>query len=307
MLIPFLTASIVFAIPILLGTLGGILNERAGHLNLGIEGIMLMGAASSFIGAYKTDNLILGILIGGLAGALVTLIYAILTISFKTNQTVTGLTLTIFGVSLGNLLADDYIGLSLSKKFTEFYLNKVKVPLLGDIPYIGKIFFNQDPAIYISYLLVILITIYLFKTKWGLYLTAVGENPSAADSCSIHVDLYKYIHVLFGGFLSGLGGAYLSVIYMHSWQENITSGIGWIAVALVIFSGWHPIRAFFGSLIFGSLSIVGLYYDLPISQFFIEMIPYLITIIVLVLMSNVKSNKFSPPKALGMPYFREER
>lgn len=306
-IIPFLTRSVVAAIPLLFGTLGGISNERSGNLNLGIEGLMLIGAVSGFIGAYKYDNIFIGILIGGLAGLLLSIIYALLTVTFKTNQVVTGLTLTIFGVSLGNLIGQDYIGVNLSNESRLFYINKVKIPLLGDIPYIGEIFFQQDFFVYFSYLVVVLLTLYFYKTKWGLYLTAVGENPSAADSASINVDLYKYIHILFGGFLCGLGGAYLTVMYMGSWQESITSGIGWIAVALVIFSGWNPTRAIFGSFLFGSLRIIKHYYTLPIPQEFIDMLPYIITVVVLVLLSKSKSNKYSSPKSLGVPFFREER
>ncbi|MDF2700260.1 MAG: putative ABC-type transport system, permease component [Haloplasmataceae bacterium] len=305
-IIPFLQATVVAAIPLLLGTLGGISNERAGHLNLGIEGIMLVGAAGGFIGAFITNSIFLGMLIGGICGLLVSIIYAVLTVTFQANQTVTGLTLTIFGVSLGDLIARDYVGKILSDKFTIFFNNKIKIPLLGDIPFIGDVFFNQDLMVYITYLLVILLTFYFFKTKWGLYLTAVGENPASADSVSINVDLYKYNHILLSGFLCGLGGSYLSVIYMHSWQESITMGIGWISVALVIFSGWNPLKALLGALIFGSLRIVGLYFTLPISQFFIDMLPYLITIIVLVFMSKNKA-KNAPPKSLGNAYFREER
>jgi simple sugar transport system permease protein len=184
------------------------------------------------------------------------------------------------------------------------------IPLLGDIPYLGQIFFQQDPFVYLGYLVTILTGLYFYKTRMGLNLRAVGENPAAADAASINVSLYKYVHILLGGALCGLGGAYLSLVYIPAWQENVTAGRGWIAVALVIFSIWNPYRALVGSYFFGGLDIIGFRIQgkgFPVSQYFLDMLPYLVTIIVLVAVSLRKSKENSPPKALGLPYFREER
>ena len=162
--------------------------------------------------------------------------------------------------------------------------------------------------VYISYALTIVIGIYVYKTKWGLNLRAVGENPQAADAMSINVRNYKYLNILLGGALAGLGGAYLSLVYVPAWQENVTSGRGWIAVALVIFAAWNPYKAILGAYLFGGLDIIGFRITNNwISPCFLGMLPYIVTIIVLVMVSAKKSKKNSPPKALGVSYFREER
>lgn len=308
-IISFLYATVQAGTPLLFATLGELLTEKVGNLNLGVEGMMLMGSIMGFIVGFNTGNPGLAILAAGLAGAMGALIYAFLTVTLKTNQVVTGLSLTIFGTGFASFVGNNMVGKKLPESFTR-YFSDVGVPLLKDIPIIGDIFFNQDIFIYFGYLTVILLWIMIYKTNIGLNLRMVGESPGAADASGINVLKYKYFFILLGGALCGIGGAYLSLVYVPVWQENITSGIGWIAVALVIFSLWNPSRAIWGAYFFGGLSIVGFRlqkFDLPISIYLLDMLPYLATILILIFMSVKKSKENKAPKDLGNPYFREER
>lgn len=304
----FLVASVIAGTPLLLAILGEIITEKSGSLNLGVEGMMILGSLGAFITAYTTKNPILTLLAGMLFGSLGALIFAFLTVSLRANQTVTGLALTIFGTGIANFFGKQYVGKIVPDNVKLFFSPK-KIPLLGDIPFLGRIIFNQSIFVYLAIFITIITGIYVYKTKYGLTLSAIGENPAAADSAGIHVNIYKYIHLLYGGALCGLGGAFLSIVYVPTWQESITSGKGWIAVALVIFCKWNPFRAFLGAYIFGGLDILGFriqHLDIKISQYFIDMLPYLVTIIILVI-SSAKKDKTFGPKALGLNYFREER
>lgn len=312
----FLQMAVQMGTPLLLGTLGGILGEKAGHLNLGIEGMMLMGAVAGFYTALVSGNAYFAIIIAGIAGAFGALIYGILTITFRVNQVVTGLSLTIFGVGVSNFFGQSLAGLSLPESIAAV-LKTLPIPIFSDIPVLGPMIFIQSPYVYMSLILAVLIHIYLNKTRQGLNLRGVGENPSAADASGVRVSLYKYIHVLAGGFLCGLGGAYLSLVFVPRWQDNITAGTGWIAVALVIFATWRPIRAIFGAYFFGALRGIGFKMqgaaftlfglEFKVSSQLLDMIPYLATIIVLVTISFRKKLKNQPPAYLGQPYFREDR
>ncbi|OFI06258.1 branched-chain amino acid transport system / permease component [Clostridium acetireducens DSM 10703] len=306
--ISFLAASIVAGTPLLFATLGEILTEKSGNLNLGVEGMMLMGAVVGFMVGVNTGNPIMAMLFSMIAGAAGAFIYAFLTISLMTNQVVTGLTLTIFGTGFSSLVGKNLIGQVAPESIKAFFRAK-PIPILGEIPIIGSIFFRQDIFVYFGYILAILLGIYLYNTSKGLNLRAIGENPSCADAASINVTLYKYIHILIGGALCGLGGAYLSLVYVPAWQENVTAGRGWIAVALVIFAAWNPYKALLGAYLFGGLDIIGFRTQgtIHISQYLIDMLPYIVTILVLVLISLKKSKKNAPPKALGNAYYREER
>lgn len=293
--------------PLLFATLGEIITEKVGNLNLGVEGMMLMGSVTGFIVGFQTGNPILAIICAMIAGAFGALIYAYLTVSLRANQVVTGLALTIFGAGFSSVLGKDVVG-KIAPETIKSFFTEVKIPLLSDIPFIGEVFFNHDVFVYFSYIVAISLGIYLYNTNKGLNLRAVGENPAAADAASINVSLYKYVHLLLGGALAGLGGAYLSLVYLSAWQENITAGRGWIAVALVIFAAWNPYKAIFGAYLFGGLDIIGFRMgDIMISKYFLDMLPYVVTIIVLVVASVRKSRKNSPPKGLGVGYFREER
>lgn len=305
--ITFFTAAIVASIPLVLATLGEIITERTGHLNLGVEGMMLIGAVAGFATGFITKNPILTMIVAGLAGAGGALIYAVLTVTLKTNQVVTGLALTMFGTGFSSFMGQRFIGEKLPNNIAEFYA-PIKLPILGDIPVIGEIFFNQDIFVYFTFILVIVSAIYLYKTRMGLNLRAIGENPGAPDAVGIPVDRYKYVHILIGGAMCGLAGAYLSVIEVPQWTEGITAGRGWIAIALVIFSGWNPLKALVTALFFGGLSILGFRIQhLNISQHLLDMLPYLATLIMLVVASIRKSSTQKPPAYLGNAYFREER
>lgn len=303
----FLAAAVVAGTPLLFGTLGEIIIEKVGNLNLGVEGLMLMGSVIGFMIGYKTGNPAVALAAAMIAGALGALIYAFLTVTLRANQTVSGLTLTIFGTGFSSLLGKSMVG-QVTPDSIKLFFKPIAVPGLSQIPVLGPVFFKQDAFVYLGYLCAILLGIYLYKTSKGLNVIAVGENPAAADAASININLYKYIHILIGGALCGLGGAYLSLVYVPSWQDNVTAGRGWIAVALVIFAGWNPYKAIIGAYLFGGLDIIGFRMTKPfISQYLISAIPYLVTFIVLVVVSMRKSKKNAPPAALGLPYFREER
>ena len=308
-LISFLAAAIVAGTPLLFATIGEIITERSGNLNLGVEGMMLMGAVMGFMVGSLTGNALLALLAAMIAGACGALIFAFLTITLRANQVVSGLTLTIFGTGFSSFVGQPLVGKIAPESIRTFF-KPFHIPLLGDIPVIGPIFFRQDSFVYIGYVAAILLGIYLFKTSKGLNLRAVGENPGGADAAGINVTLYKYVHTLLGGALCGLGGAYLSLVYVPAWQEGITAGRGWIAVALVIFATWNPFKALLGAYLFGGLDIAGFRMQglgIHVSQYFIDMLPYLVTIAVLVISSMKKSKENAPPKSLGNPYFREER
>jgi simple sugar transport system permease protein len=252
----FFSAAIVAGTPLLFATLGEIITEKSGNLNLGVEGMMLMGAVMGFMVGLKTNSPFLALLAAAVAGGAGALIYAFLTVTLRANQVVSGLTLTIFGTGFSGFIGKSLVGEIMTPGIRSFFA-PVKVPLLSKIPVVGPVLFNQDLFVYLGYILAVILGIYMYKTSWGLNLTAVGENPAAADVASISVSMYKYIHILTGGALCGLGGAYLSLVYVPAWQENITSGRGWIAVALVIFATWNPYKALFGSYLFGGLDIIG--------------------------------------------------
>ncbi|MFV0515960.1 MAG: ABC transporter permease [Aminipila sp.] len=305
----FLAACIVAGTPLVFATVGELITEKSGSLNLGVEGMMLMGAVMGFTAAYNTGNPIIAILCAALAGAGGALIFAIITVTLRANQTVTGLTLTIFGTGFASFVGQSMIGFSVPKSVSTFF-SKISIPVLGDIPVIGPIFFRQDVFVYFAYIMVILACIYLYKTRLGLNMRAVGENAAAADASGINVTLYKYIHIVMGGALCGLGGAYLALIRVPIWQADVVNGRGWIAVALVIFAAWNPAKAMLGAVFFGGLSILGLRLQamgFTLSQHLVDMIPYFATIITVIIGSHRKRKENQPPADLGNNYFREER
>lgn len=304
-----LTAAIQAGTPLLYATLGEIVTEKSGNLNLGVEGMMLMGAVVGFQVGLVTKSPLLALIGAVIAGGIGALIFAFLTVTLRANQVVSGLTLTIFGTGISGFMGQKLAGQVVPAEVKAWF-GTVKLPLLRDIPYLGRILFQQDLLVYLGYFSAIALGIYLFNTRKGLNLRTVGENPAAADASGINVSLYKYVHIVAGGALCGLGGAYLSLVYVPAWQENITAGRGWIAVALVIFATWNPYKAATGAYLFGGLDIIGFRlqkFDIKISQYFIEMLPYLVTIIVLIFISMKKSKENSPPKGLGNAYFREDR
>ena len=302
--------------PILFGTLGGILCEKVGHLNLGVEGMMLMGAVAGYMTGLSSGNPLLALLAAGFSGAFGALLYAIVTVTLQGNQTVTGLVLTTFGTGLSSFLGKSMVGVSLPASIQEAFSVRT-IPVLADIPIVGKMLFQQSPYVTVALLLAVLLWLYMNKTTMGLNMRAVGEKPGAADASGINVTGCKYLHILAGGFLCGLGGAYLSLVFVPRWQDEITAGIGWIAVALVIFSTWNPLKAIFGAYFFGALrGLSFVVQNLDMSLFgrkvviasqFLDMLPYFFTIVVLVFITMGKKAENQAPKALGNAYFREER
>lgn len=306
----FFAAAIVAGTPLLFATIGEILIERVGNLNLGVEGIMLMGAVMGFLVGLKTSSVFLAILGAIAAGAFGGLIFAFLTITLRANQVVTGLALASFGSGFSTLVGKQLVGQTAPAAVKNFF-QPYGIPALSKIPFLGPILFKQDPFVYLCYIITIIIGIFLYNTSKGLNLRAIGENPGAADAASINITLYKYIYILIGGALCGLGGAYLSLVYIPNWQENVVAGRGWIAIALVIFAAWNPYKAILGAVLFGGLDIIGFRLQGAgihvVSQYLVDMLPYLVTITVLVFVSMRKSKRNSPPMNLGVPYFREER
>jgi len=312
----FLQIAVQIGTPILLAILGGILCEKVGNLNLGIEGMMIMGSSIGFAAAINTSNPFIALLAAAIAGSAGALIYAFITVTLRGNQVVTGLVLTIFGTGVSG-----FLGKSLSGKVIPDNIKKVfapvEIPFLSKIPVFGKMFFSQSLYVLASIIVAILVYIYLNKTKIGLNTRAVGENPSAADASGINVNKYKYLNILTGGALCGLGGAYLSLVFITRWQDNVTSGAGWIAVSLVIFSTWNPLKAIFAAYAFGALRGISFAFqstplpffkkDIFISSQLLNMLPYIATVVVLVVISIKKKKENQPPLSLGTPYFREER
>jgi len=305
----FLAACIVAGTPLLFATVGELITEKSGSLNLGVEGMMLIGAVMGFLTGYNTGNPFMALLGAALAGAVAGLIFAILTVTLRANQVVTGLTLTIFGSGFSKFVGQPMIGFSVPSGVSVFF-QKIPIPLLGDIPFVGPIFFRQDVFVYLGYVVVIIAAVYLFKTRIGLNVRAVGENAAAADASGININLYKYTHIMMGGALCGLGGAYLALIRVPIWQEDVVGGRGWIAVALVIFASWNPIKALLGAVLFGGLSILGLRLQamgFNISQYLVDMIPYVATVVIVIISSHKRRKENQPPGDLSNSYFREER
>lgn len=310
----FLQVSAQMGTHVLFATLGAIMGEKVGHLNLGVEGMMLMGASFGFSVAYQTGNPLLAVLAAALAGGVGALIYAFVTVTLRGNQVVTGLVLTIFGTGVSGMIGKSISGLTLPDSITKAFAARA-IPGLSSIPVIGKMLFDQSIYVQMALVTAAVVYVYLNKTSIGLNTRMVGENPAAADASGIGVSLYKYSNIVAGGCLCGIGGAFLSLVYVPSWQDGITAGAGWIAVALVIFSTWNPLRAIAGAYLFGALRGVGFKLQggipflggLVVSSQLLDMLPYLVTILVLVFISLRKKKENQPPKNLGNPYFREER
>jgi simple sugar transport system permease protein len=288
----------------LLGAIGEILVERSGVQNLGVEGMMIMGAVVSFGVASTTVNVGLGVAAGAVVGGLMALIHAFVCISLRRNQIVSGLALTMFGVGLSGLLGKAYVGLPLPSKLVD-----VPVPLLGDLPVLGPFLFRHDPLTYASLLLVPALWYVLFRTNSGIIIRSVGENPSAADALGVSVEKTRYVCTFLGGLLAGLAGAYLSLSYTPAWSEGMTSGKGWIIVGLTIFAMWSPGRALLGAYLFGGVEVLQFRLQpYGISASLLAALPYVATIMALLFGASERMRKkIGAPSALGKPYTRGER
>jgi ABC-type uncharacterized transport system permease subunit len=318
-IINILQAGVASGTVLLFASLGEIIAERSGVMNLGVEGMMLMGAMSAYSVAVKTGNPWLGVLVAMLAAGLISQIHAFITITLHADQVVSGLALTFLGAGISLVLGE-----GLSKSGTVSLLSSFSIPLLSQIPFLGPVFFkDQNVMVYIGYLFIPLAWYFINRTRPGMHLRAVGEYPAAADALGINVFRMRYFYVFVGGLLAGLAGATISLAVSPGWfSELTTGGQGWIAVGLVIFAQWNPLRAAVGSYTFGALRrlildiqgptmLLGLrnpFYYNPYWGFFLQMIPYAFTIIVLVIGSREAMRKrLGAPAALGTPYIRGER
>lgn len=300
-----LDATVRAGTPILFATLGAILNERAGIINLGIEGLMLIGALAGFAGTHLTGSLLVGVLMAFAVAMVAGAVHGFITVQLRGNQIVSGLALTMFGIGITALFGRSMVGLTIEG------FERVAIPGLSMIPVIGKPFFNQDALIYLSFLMVFCIAFFFYRTRWGLALRTLGENPAAADTCGVPVNLYRFLAVSIGSGIVGIGGAYLSLAYTPMWIENMSAGRGWIAVALVIFASWSSYRALGGAYLFGGITAMQLRFQAmgtTISAHILQMLPYFFTILVLVI-STIRLSKGASqqPESLGQAYDREDR
>ena len=288
------------ATPLLLAAIGELVVERSGVLNLGVEGMMIMGAVGGFIGMILTGNPYLGAVVGVLFGVALSLLFGVLTLTFATNQVATGLALTILGLGLSGLIGEPYVGRSAVR------MPVLDVPGLSDLPIVGRLIFGQDIIFYISIALVVGVAWFLFRTRAGLTLRAIGDNHSSAHALGIKVIRYRYLAVMFGGACAGLAGAHLSLVYTPQWTENMSAGRGWIALALVVFASWRPFRVLAGAYLFGAVSIGQLHAQalgVGIPSQFLSALPYLATVIVLVLISqNRRLTLINTPASLGKSF-----
>ena len=273
-------------------------------INLGLEGMMLVGAVSGFLAMNETGSLTAGIAASLLAGALVASLHAFFCVTLGANQIISGLGLTIGGTGLAAILGSSVVGVPARARFDE-----LDVPLLGSIPWLGEVLFRQHLLVYVAIVLVPIVWWVLRRTRLGLHLRAVGENPAAADAMGVSVARYRYGAVLFGGALAGLAGASLSLAESPGWSEGMTAGRGWIAVALVIFATWNPLRVLLGAYLFGVFDVLAFRVQIigvDISSTLLGMIPYLATILVLIAVTLLGAGKrLGAPAALGIPYVRE--
>lgn len=320
-------AAVLAGTPLLLGALGEILTEKAGNMNLGVEGMMFMGAITGLVSSYYYEQLVIkaggdpngfvsalvALLTSFIAGAFGALIYSFLTITLRANQNVTGLTLTIFGTGFANFFgeffaqkAGGYIAVSdvTKKAFANFH-----IPVLSDIPVIGKLLFQYNWVVYFAILTAFVMMWFLASSRVGLNLRAVGESPATADAAGIPIEKYKYAATIIGGGICGIGGMYMSMVTTSGvWVHGCVGGYGWLAVALVIFATWSPARAVFVSIVFGGLTVMRMYISIPgLPTQIYDMIPYVATILVLVVTSMRENKEHAQPKSCGINYFREER
>jgi simple sugar transport system permease protein len=305
-LLSILSAAVRSGTPILYATLGEILTEKGGVMNLGLEGIMLMGALTGFAASLSGGSPWIGLLAAFAVGACLGLIHAFLSVTLGSNQVVCGLAMTMFGGGASALAGRSYVGM------TTAGIGHYDIPFLSKLPVAGKMFFSQDVMVYASFLLIFLMMFFLRRTRPGMNLRAAGDNPKAADAMGLPVARIRYTYTVIGAGLVALGGAYMSIVYNKFWAEGMTAGRGWIAVAMVIFAIWNPLQAALGAYLFGGvdafqlrLQAAGTSIPAPL----LMMLPYVTTILVLLFISVGKGRKvsLSAPAALGLPFYREER
>jgi general nucleoside transport system permease protein len=315
LLVVVLASAIAYGTPLLYGALGELLAERSGVLNLGVEGMMLVGAVLGFwsvqtLGGSSATSLAVAVGVAAVAGAAVALVHAFLTISLRANQIVSGLAITIFAGAAG---LSSYIGndLGLADEPARYSFQPLDLFGLGDMPFFGPILFDQNLLVYLSWALVVLVGVYLARTRLGLNVRSVGEAPGAADAVGINVAGYRYAHTLVGGAFAGVAGACYSLAITPQWVDGLTGGAGWIAIALVIFAFWRPDLCLVGAYIFGAFSALPFTLQargVTIAPELFQALPYVMTVVVLVLVSvGSAKRRLGAPAALGIPYDREAR
>ena len=298
-----LAAAVTSGAPLIFAGIGEVLAERSGVLNLGLEGVMLVGAVAGFAAAVVIGNPWLAAATAMAAGGVLAAGHAFLTVTLGVEQVTTGLALALFGTGLSAFLGKPFVGIPNPVPF-----HAVPLPGLGDLPVLGRIFFRQDMLVYLSYILALAAWWWIARTRPGLHLRACGESPEAADAMGVNVTAMRYGAVIAGGSLAGLAGGYLSLAYTPAWTENMTGGLGWIAIALVIFATWNPLRLLAGAYLFGAVDALGFRVQLlgvETSSILLRMLPYLFTLAVLLLITLVRRQAYVPA-ALGRTYFREE-
>ena len=286
--------------PLVYPALGELVAEKSGVLNLGVEGMMLAGAVTSFIVAATTHSAWLGVAAGMAAGAALSLIFGVLTLSLMANQVASGLALSLFGIGLSAFVGLDYVSVVIEP------ITPVDLPVLTNLPVVGKLLFRHNPLVYLSIVLLMAIQWFLYRTRAGLIVRAVGESPQSAHAIGFPVARIRYCAVMFGGACAGMGGAYMAVAYTPLWVEGMTAGRGWIALALVVFAAWKPWRILAGAYLFGGVTLAqfqaqGIGVDIP-SQY-LSMLPYLATIVVLAIISrDAAAIRLNAPASLGKPF-----
>jgi general nucleoside transport system permease protein len=299
-IVPILAAAIAAGTPLVFAALGELVTEKSGVLNLGVEGMMLVGAIAGFATATSTGSLWLGALAGMAAGAAMSAIFAIITLNLMANQVASGLALTLFGVGLSAFVGKPFESISLVRG------GPMDIPLLSQIPILGPILFKQHFLVYVSWALFAGVSWFLYKSRTGLVLRSVGESPDSAHAIGYPVIRIRWLATLFGGAMAGLGGAHLSEFYAPMWVEGMVAGRGWIALALVVFATWRPARVMLGAYLFGGVTIAQFFAQgagIDVTAQFLSALPYLATIIVLVIISrNVQTIRLNSPVSLGRSY-----
>lgn len=298
--VPMLLTIITAATPLLFAAVGEMVTEKSGVLNLGVEGMMIMGAIMGFLTVHLTGSATFAILASILAGVLMAALFSVLILYFHASQVPTGLALTIFGIGLSALIGQSMIGVAYEG------IPKVVIPGLSEIPVVGDLFFHHDVMVYLSVLMVVIVHLFLNKTRAGLILRAVGDSHDAAHAMGYSVLRIRFLAALFGGGMAGLGGAYLSLAYSPLWVEQMTAGRGWIALALVVFASWRTWRVLFGAYLFGGISILQLHaqaYGIAVPAQVMSMLPYLATVVVLVIISrDISKIRINAPASLGRSF-----
>ncbi len=303
-IILILAAAIAGGTPILLAGLGELVTERAGVLNLGVEGMMVMGAYSAFAAAHATGSPWMGVATAMIAGMFLSAIHAVLVIYLRANQVVSGLALVILGGGLASLFGRPLVG-QIAPAFAP-----AQVPLLSSLPVVGPLLFNHELLVYLAVLATILVAVFLRRTRAGLVLSFCGDNPRMADASGVRVHLVRVAATLFGGLMAGLAGAYITLAETPSWVDGLIAGRGWIALAMVLFAGWTPVRLLFGAWFFGGLVAVQFRaqaFGLALNPYLLAMLPYLATLLILLVTARTRGYRFAAPAALGRPYAREHR